>query len=97
MTRLPGCPIFLFPFLKLPLSLPDVIPTLERKPMSWREANAIKFDFEDLVKELDAFEQDIKTLQDRIDQFITDARQDPEESGQLVEAVASGGKIVVGS
>ena len=65
--------------------------------MSWREAHAIKLDFEDLVKELDAFEQDIKTLQDRIDQFIADARQEPEDSGQVVEVAASGGDIVGGS
>ncbi|MCE2432886.1 MAG: hypothetical protein J4F29_08210 [Candidatus Latescibacteria bacterium] len=45
--------------------------------MGLRKANAIKLDFDDLVKELDDFEQDIRTLQDRIDQLITNARQKP--------------------
>ncbi len=43
--------------------------------MGLRKANAIRLDFDDLVKELDAFEQDIKTLQGRIDQLIINARQ----------------------
>ncbi len=48
--------------------------------MGLRKANAIRLDFDDLVKELDAFEQDIRTLQDRIDQLITNARQKPAKS-----------------
>jgi len=54
--------------------------------MSWREANALKLDFEDLVRELDEFEQDIQSLQNRIDQFMTDARQ---TSGEPIEAAES--------
>jgi len=45
--------------------------------MGLRKANAIRLDFDDLVKELDDFEQDIKTLQERIDQLITNAREKP--------------------
>ncbi len=48
--------------------------------MGLRKANAIRLDFDDLVKELDDFEQDIKTLQERIDQLITNARQKPVKS-----------------
>lgn len=55
--------------------------------MSLRKATAIRLDFDDLVKELDAFEQDIKTLQDRIDQLITNARQ------KGSKAVARGGDM----
>lgn len=55
--------------------------------MSLRKATAIRLDFDDLVKELDAFEQDIKTLQDRIDQLITNARQ------KGTKAVARGGDM----
>ncbi|MDE2699555.1 MAG: hypothetical protein OXI23_11840 [Gemmatimonadota bacterium] len=55
--------------------------------MGLRKANAIRLDFDDLVKELDDFEQDIKTLQERIDQLITNARQKP------VKAVTSEGDM----
>jgi chromosome segregation ATPase len=55
--------------------------------MGLRKANAIRLDFDDLVKELDDFEQDIKTLQERIDQLITNARQ------KSVEAVAREGDM----
>ena len=55
--------------------------------MGLRKANAIRLDFDDLVKELDDFEQDIKTLQDRIDQLITNVRQ------KSVEAVAREGDM----
>ena len=55
--------------------------------MGLRKANAIKLDFDDLVKELDDFEQDIKTLQERIDQLITNAREKP------IEAVAREGDM----
>ena len=48
--------------------------------MGLRKANAIRLDFDDLVKELDDFEQDIKTLQERIDQLITNAREKSIES-----------------
>ncbi len=55
--------------------------------MGLRKANAIRLDFDDLVKELDDFEQDIKTLQDRIDQLIINARQ------KSVEVVAREGDM----
>lgn len=55
--------------------------------MGLRKANAIRLDFDDLVKELDDFEQDIKTLQERIDQLITNARPKP------VKAVTSEGDM----
>ena len=69
-----------------PLS-PDAIPYQKGIAMSLRKATAIRLDFDDLVKELDAFEQDIKTLQDRIDQLITNARQ------KGTKAVARGGDM----
>lgn len=55
--------------------------------MGLRKANAIRLDFDDLVKELDDFEQDIKTLQERIDQLITNARE------KSIEAVAREGDM----
>ncbi len=54
--------------------------------MSWRETDTIKLDFEDLVKELDQFEQDIQSLQSRIDDFMNEARQthgDPVETAEV--------------
>ena len=59
--------------------------------MSWREANALKLDFEDLVKELDEFEQDIQSLQNRIDRFISDARQTAPEPVETTESNLSEG------
>ncbi len=57
--------------------------------MSLRKANAIRLNFDDLVKELDDFERDIQTLQERIDQLITNARHKP--AG--VKTVARGGDM----
>ena len=51
--------------------------------MSWREFRDLKLDFEDLVKELDQFEQDAKSLQNRIDQFMSDAKQTTEEVAEI--------------
>lgn len=59
--------------------------------MSWREADAIKLDFEDLVKELDQFEQDIQSLQNRIAQFMNDARQTTHATGNDAETVGGDG------
>lgn len=55
--------------------------------MGLRKANAIRLDFDDLVKELDDFEQNIKILQERIDQLITNAREKP------IKAVAREGDM----
>lgn len=57
--------------------------------MSWQEEDAIKLDFEDLVKELDQFEQDIQSLQGRIDQFMDEARQPNGETAETAEVGAS--------
>jgi conjugal transfer/entry exclusion protein len=57
--------------------------------MSWRESETIKLDFEDLVKELDQFEQDIQSLQSRIDEFMNEARQTNAEPLEAVEVGAS--------
>lgn len=72
-------PIFFFPNKRPVLTFPSPLNTppqlRERISMSRREVNAIKLDFEDLVKELDQFEQDIQSLQSRINQFMNDARK----------------------
>ncbi len=48
--------------------------------MRWNESGELKLDFEDLVEELDQFEQDVKVLRDRIAGFMDDARQATGES-----------------
>lgn len=41
--------------------------------MSWKESGTIKLDYEDLVQELNQFEQKAQSLQDRINRWMDDA------------------------
>ncbi|MDA0709105.1 MAG: hypothetical protein O3B73_02720 [bacterium] len=65
--------------------------------MSWRKTDSIKLDFEDLVKELDQFEQDIQSLQSRIDQFMDQARQPGGEPIETVDMLSSEIGVMGGS
>ena len=87
LDAIPALSYIPIPFPKLSPFSPDAIPYQKGNPMGLRKANAIRLDFDDLVKELDDFEQDIRTLQERIDQLITNAREKP------IEAVAREGDM----
>ena len=42
--------------------------------MAWKESGECRLDYEDLVEELNQFEQDVVALRDRISGFIDNAK-----------------------